>query len=119
LKTTIQHREGYAIVRIEGKIVRENQGELRERLEELIPLGTKGIALDLNKTDYMDSAGLGCCASVRKLICDRGAGSLAVFGASANIERMWKLIRLDLIIPLFQEEAEALAWLASGASGSS
>ena len=109
---------GFAIVRVEGKVIRENQGDLRERLEGLLAQGTKGVALDLEKVDYMDSAGLGCCASVQKLIRDKAGGSLVVFGASSNIEKMWKLIRLDLVIPLFAAEKEALGWLASGASPS-
>ncbi|MBI4582602.1 MAG: STAS domain-containing protein [Planctomycetes bacterium] len=114
MKITVRPQDPYYIVRVEGKIVRENQAELRSKLEEVIGKGgVKGIALDFEAIDYLDSAGLGCCASIHKLLFDRKCGPLVMFGASPNIERMWKLIRLDLVIPLFQKEQDALAQLAA------
>jgi hypothetical protein len=59
----------------------------------------------------MDSAGLGCCSLIHKLLTEQAAGAIAVFGASPNLEKTWSLIRLDLVIPLFANEAEALNWL--------
>lgn len=110
---TVRQSEELRVVGVKGRIIRENQAELRKKLEETLEGGVKGIALDFTSVDYMDSAGLGCCASVHKLLRDRGAGALAMFGASQSIQRMWKLIRMDLVIPIFKLEAEALAWLKS------
>ncbi|MGH9363280.1 MAG: STAS domain-containing protein [Thermoanaerobaculia bacterium] len=112
---TRQHN-GVAIVAVQGRIVRENQAELRQAIEALVGEGLKGVALDLGKVDYVDSAGLGCCAAIQKLLKDKRCGSLAVFRPAPSIERMWKLIRLDLVIPLFREEKEALARLENDAS---
>ena len=111
MEITVVEREGYAVVRVTGRMVRENQVEVRKKLEEVITNGTKGIALDFSAVDYLDSAGLGCCASVQKLMMDKRSGGLVMFGASPNIEKMWKLIRLDLVIPFFKLEEEALAAL--------
>jgi anti-anti-sigma factor len=115
MEITVTEREGYAIVRVTGRMVRENQIELRKKLEEVITNGIKGIALDFSGVDYLDSAGLGCCASVQKLMRDKKSGILVMFGASPNIEKMWKLIRLDLVIPFFKMEEEALAALEKAA----
>ena len=110
MKTTSERRDPATIVRIEGKIIRENQAELRAKLEELMAAGALLVALDLDKVEYMDSSALGCCASVQKSLRER-AGLLVVFGASPNVEKMWKLIRLDLVIPLLADEKEAIARL--------
>jgi anti-sigma B factor antagonist len=112
LKATVTRQGEFPVVAIEGKVVRENQQELRTLLEQLVSGGARGIALNLEGVEYMDSAGLGCCAAVRKLISNNGGGSMAVFGACQNIKKMWGLIRLDLIIPTFPDAEAALAYLS-------
>jgi anti-sigma B factor antagonist len=111
MQIAVDENEHHAIVRVTGRVVRENQVELRKKLEEAIANGARGIALDFAGVEYLDSAGLGCCASVHKLMQDKGCGSMVMFGPLPNIEKMWKLIRLDLVIPCFRWEAEALAAL--------
>ena len=112
LNTTVERQDGYALVAVEGRVIRENQGDLRTELEGLISEGVKGIVLDLEGVEYMDSGGLGCCAAVQKTFKAKGTGSLVVVGASPNIQRMWKLIRLDLVIAIFPEKEAALNHLA-------
>ena len=83
-----------------------------ENSDELIASGAKGIVLNLERVSYMDSGGLGCCAAVQKSLKDKGSRYLVVYGASPNIQKMWKLIRLDLVISMFPEKEGALAFLA-------
>jgi anti-anti-sigma factor len=109
----VRQKDGFGVVSVKGRIIRENQGSLRKALEDLAAQGIKGVALDFASVDYMDSAGLGCCASAQKLLHDKGGAALAVFGASQNVQRMWRLIRLDLVIPVLKDETEALSWLSS------
>jgi anti-anti-sigma factor len=112
LELSAERQDLLAIVRVDGRVVRENQAELRSCLEGLIGEGTTRLALDLGKVDYMDSAALGCCASIQKTLRARGSGAIVVFNASQNIQKVWKLIRLDLVVPLFPSEEEAIAGLA-------
>jgi anti-anti-sigma factor len=114
MEISVRRRDGSAVVGVKGRLIRENQAELRKSLEDVIAEGTRGIVLDFQSLDYVDSAGLGCCASVQRLLKEKGSGGLVLCGASPSIERMWKLIRLDLVIPLFREENEAIAWLQKG-----
>jgi len=111
MEIKVRQVDDFAVVRVEGRIVRENHGELRTTLEELISQGTKGIALDFEAVDYMDSSGLGSCAAARKLLKEKGHGAIVMFAPSPNVEKMWKLIRLDLAIPCFQKEKDALSRL--------
>jgi len=116
MEITVRQHEDFTIVGVKGRVIRENQGELRKLLEEVISRGIKGIALDFEAVDYIDSAGLGCCAAIHKLLVDKKCGALVMFGASPNIEKMWKLIRLDLVIPVYQKEKEALSRLEAEAA---
>jgi anti-sigma B factor antagonist len=113
LKTTVSSQGEFSVVAIEGKVVRENQQELRTLLEDLVSDGAKRIVLNLEAVEYMDSAGLGCCAAVKKQMSNDGDASMAVFGASQNIEKMWGLIRLDLVIPTFPDAEAAMEHLAA------
>ena len=129
----VRQENDLAIVRIKGRIVRETREELRIKLEELISKGVKGIALDFEGVEYIDSGGLGTCASMQKLMEDRnpgrssgdgssggraseenrasenrGPGALVMFGPAPTVEKSWRFIHLDLAIPCFQKEKEAL-----------
>ena len=105
----------FAIVRVAGSVIRDNQAELRTKLEELIDTGIKGVALDFTGVDYVDSSGMGCCVCVLRRMHDRKCGIVVVFGASDDIVRVWKLIRLDVVIPIVPTEHEALARLRAAA----
>jgi anti-sigma B factor antagonist len=111
LKIEIDNRPDVAVVRVDGQVIRENQSQFRAALERLVSGGTSKIAIDLKQVDYMDSAGLGCCTFIRKLLREKSSGSMAVFGASSNMEKIWMLIRLDLVIPMFADEKGAVIWL--------
>jgi anti-anti-sigma factor len=99
------------VVKPIGRVVRENAGQLRQWLERAVKDGTRRIALDLEMVEYMDSAGLGCCSFGHKLLAAQEQGAVAAFSAPSKLEKMWYLIRLDLVIPLFTTSAEAFDWL--------
>ncbi len=109
-----REQDGLVFVSVKGKVVRENQAELRRQLEAIIAAGMDGIALDFDRVDYIDSAGLGCCAAAHKLLREKGGGELVMYGASPNIQKMWKLIRLDLVIPVCKGRKEAVERLRAG-----
>ena len=106
-----ENREGYAIIRPSGSIVRENQAELKASVETAVAGKARGVALDFEKVDYIDSAGLGCCVGIHKLLFDKKSGRIVVFGALPAVVQLWKMIHIDLIIPLFADEDSAIAKL--------
>lgn len=111
LTATVNRYNDHAIVRVEGRVIRENQAQLRAELESLISQGMPHLAIDLAGVQYMDSSGLGCLSSIEHRLRRAGAGRVAVFGATPNVEQTWRMIRLDLLIPLFANEGDAVAWL--------
>ena len=111
MNITTEERDGFALVRVSGRVVRENQSELKVKLDEIISRKIRGVALDFEGVEYLDSAGLGCCVAIHKHLHDAKRGAMVLFNASPTVEKMWKLISLDLVIPLFPDEEAALAKL--------
>lgn len=103
-----EQRGDFSLVTVEGSIIRSNHESFRGRMEAIANTDTKGIGLNLEGVDYMDSSGLGCLAAVPKMLAKR---PFVVYGANRRLERMLKLIGLDTIIPLLPGESEALAHL--------
>lgn len=113
MEVSIRRREEVGILALRGKVTRDDQESLREALLGLASEGLSGIALDFTAVEYIDSAGLGACASARKLLRDRAGVGLVMFGASPGVSKMWKLIRLDLVVPSFATEDAALVRLGA------
>lgn len=111
MQLAVRRKGHQAIVKVEGRLVRENQADLKAAIDGLVNDGVVGIALDFAEVEYVDSAGLGACASSNKMLRERGEGALVMFGGAPSIVKMWRMIRLDLVIPLFDSEKEALGWL--------
>ena len=102
-------QDGFTIVKIDGSLTRANSEELRDRLEALVASDTAGVALDFEAVDYMDSSALGACAAVSKRMSREGARPFVMFGANRTVDKMWKLIGLDTVIPLLPDASAAVA----------
>ena len=114
LEITVDRKNGFVVVRLAGKVSRDSLPALSARFEELIAGGADGIAVDFERVKYLDSAGMGCCVRLLKQMRENDCGILVIFGASHAVAKVWKLIRMDLVIPLLSSEEEALARLREG-----
>jgi anti-sigma B factor antagonist len=69
-------------------------GELRPRLQEVIAKGARQLAIDLSSVDSVDSAGIGLLIAARNSLAKVG-GTMRIIGASAEIQHLFKVMRLD------------------------
>ena len=113
MEVSIRRKDEVGIVELSGKVMRDDQETLRDTLLQLAEEGLSGIALDFSAVEYIDSAGLGACASGRKLLREKNGAGLVMFGASPSVARMWKLIRLDIVVPSFATEDAAMICLGA------
>ena len=68
---------------------------------------TARLVLDLQAVKMIDSSGLGVLVSVLKSM--GGRGSIAIAGASAAVQGVFKLTRLDRVFPMHDSVDAALA----------
>jgi len=77
-------------------------------IQQLLEQGFRSIAVNLAEVNRMDSSGMGALvrafASVRK-----SGGKLHAFAAPPQVRQMLKMVRLDAVLSLFDDEAAALA----------
>ena len=102
-------QEGIGVIKVTGELTRDSQSSLTKVAYDLVSQEIQGLILDFTSLEYIDSAGLGACAGLHKKLRADNRGGLCVFGASPSIFRMWQIIRLDLVIPVYEDESAAFA----------
>lgn len=96
---------GTRILRFNGPLTLRNlftfQEELRQGLDPFV------VILDLTKVPYMDSAGMGALINYY-VHCEKLGIRLTVTGVSSRVMELFKLTKVDTVIPLEAtvEEAE-------------
>lgn len=98
--------DGCAVVRPEGACDQEKT-EALARLVNSRLINARNLILDLSHAEYVESPGFRWLVrQVRKL---EGAGkTLVVVGLSPSVERAFRLLRLDSMIPSAEDVPEAL-----------
>jgi len=79
--------------------------EFKRRLGDIAGRGEKFIIVDLTATEFIDSTALGALVSGLKSVAPDG--QLAVCNASANVEAMLQITRMDRILKSYPDEASA------------
>ena len=90
-----------AIVQFTGKITlgRESQ-RIEVVVEELLQSGNRKFIFDLAGVDYIDSAGLGMITLCSGKVTQAG-GIFRVAGATGLAAKLFKITRLDTVIPFY------------------
>ena len=70
----------------------------KDRLREIVLRGRKPVRLDMRRVDFMDSSGLGAMIAVRKALPE--ALPLVLDGLTPNVERVFRLTRMDSVFEI-------------------
>ena len=100
-----------AILDLKGPLkMGEPEQAFREQVQQLLEGGTKNLAINLAEVPEMDSSGIG--ALVRGYTSVKhGGGKCRFFGASKRIKQTLRMVRLDSVLELVEDEAAALSGL--------
>jgi anti-sigma B factor antagonist len=99
-----------AILDVQGALRRGKAEFLRETLQQVLDSGIKNIAINLTQVSELDSSGMG--ALVRVLVAVKnGNGKCRFFGATKRINQTLRMVRLDSVLEMVDDEAAALAGL--------
>lgn len=84
------------------------QQELRKTVEELLGNDVKRLAINLGGVPYMDSSGIGelvrTYTGLRKI-----GGRCVLFAANKQVLMLLKMVRLDTVLKVVDDETAALA----------
>ncbi len=93
--------------RIDGSV----SGGLKKQFEPHLQSGVKRIVLDMSAVKFVDSTGLGALISLRKSLPEDG--ELAVCGATAQVDNLFRLTRLNKVLLMSATVEEAIQKLAN------
>ena len=100
-------REGVTILALKGRLTVGEASSVREKVNELIPLGHTNVILDLGNVDYIDSTGLGsmviCYTTIKK-----AGGTLKLLNLNKRNIELLLLTKLHTIFEVFSDEQDAV-----------
>jgi anti-sigma B factor antagonist len=102
-----------SIVDIEGDVTAACEDVLMEAYADATTDKTRGIVLNFNRLEYMNSGGIGLLVTLL-IRANRQRQRLLAFGLNQQYRQIFQLTRLDEAIGIHESEMEALA--AAGTS---
>ena len=82
----------------------------RSSVGEVLSAGVTNIAVNLAGVSFLDSSGVGSLVRTFSTLKERG-GELRLFGASKQVAQILRMVRLDKVLGLAQDETTALSGL--------
>lgn len=86
--------------------------QFKDRMRELTANGAPHVVLDLSEVDFMDSSGLGAIVAAMKLLGATRRLDLAAL--RPNVEKVFRLTRMDSVFTIHDDVAQARAVYAAG-----
>lgn len=93
--------EATSMAVIEGptQFIVDNRAEVRQLVRTQIEQGRPTVVIDLSRTEYVDSAGLGTLVLLNKEARAAG-GCLVLAGLSDHVRDLLRLVRLDEVFTI-------------------
>jgi anti-sigma B factor antagonist len=102
----VRYEPEYVLITLAGEVDVAAVASLSERLYGLAASG-RPIVADLDRVSFIDAAGLGVLAGAARRAAAHG-GSLHVACARRQTRRLFRMTKLDRVIPLAGTVAEAV-----------
>lgn len=99
---------GHVVLEVGGEVDIYTAPQLRKRLVSLIEGGARLIVVDLDRVDFLDSAGLGVLVGARKRLRGVGGG-LALVCSQEGLLKIFGITGFDRVFTLYQTVEQAVA----------
>jgi anti-sigma B factor antagonist len=97
------------ILDLEGPLkLGEAEESLRSQIQQLVDSGTTHVAVNLSGVTALDSSGIGALVRTFSTL-KRAGGKCTFFAPSKQVIMLLKMVRLDTVFDLAEDEATALA----------
>lgn len=108
LKIRVREIGRIAVLDLEGSLRHEtSQDAFREQTQRLLDADTVQVAINLARVMDLDSSGIGLFVRTLSQFKQRG-GNCVFFSATERVRSVLKMVRLERILDLAEDEASAL-----------
>jgi anti-sigma B factor antagonist len=101
------------VVAISGRLDATTAGDVRDRIGELTQTSPVKVVVDLENLEWIDSSGVGALISLYKRARTAG-GDVKVAGLQSQPKEIFRLLRLEAALEVFDDVAAAVAYLTKG-----
>lgn len=96
-----------AVIKIPTRLDASNSLPFKDKLNEIIDKGFKYILIDLSKTNFIDSSGLG--ALVGKIsTCRKNNGDIRLISPTQRVVEILQITNLDKILKIYKSIDDAM-----------
>lgn len=97
----------FTVIRLDGRLDAAAVRDHRDKLIELADSVAKGVILNLEQVDFIDSSGLGLIVSLVKRVREQSA-DLSICSLSPQAQSLFELTRMTRIFSIHPDETSAL-----------
>src|SRR5206468_13026141 len=101
-------KSGVVVVGVDVQLIVGNRQELKQKVLDALEGGGRKFVVDIVKTGYIDSSGLGVLVSLSKKIREQG-GELRLACLNEDLQTLFELTKLDTLFAITKTPEEALA----------
>ena len=95
------------VLAFEGRLDTQTSPDAQQQLTQLIEAGSTKILVNLEKLDYISSAGLRVLLVIAKKL-KANAGELRICSLNAVVKEVFDISGFDMILPVSASELESL-----------
>jgi anti-sigma B factor antagonist len=104
----VRHTDKAAVLTVKGPLkLGHSEHDFRDAFEDLLDQGTINMVVNLAGVPEIDSSGVGALMRVFTS-AKRAGGRVCYFGTTKRVMQMLKMVRLDNVLELFEDEESAL-----------
>ncbi|MFQ5777517.1 MAG: STAS domain-containing protein [Terriglobia bacterium] len=109
MSVQIRKTDKATILDLEGPLkLGETEQSFRDSVRALLESGTRNVAINLSGVPMMDSSGVGALVRAFSSV-KRGGGRCKVFGVRKQVMQLLKMVCLDRVLDLVEDEDSALS----------
>lgn len=113
LQIAVRELSNIAIVHLEGRItLGEGAAAVRQTAKDLVLKGVRRIVFNLEKVQYVDSAGLGEFVGIYVTVRNQG-GEVKLVGVNPKLLGLMQVTKLHTVFEVCPDEAAAVAAFGS------
>jgi len=99
-------------LKLSGSLVASTLEQLKSQIQKLVDKKYVNIVFDMNRIDFVDSAGLGLCITTAREL-SAISGKLVCYGLNDNVQKLFKMTRADQKVAVMASRMSSFEYMLS------